>query len=253
MDLVSEPWRPDPACGVFETMLVVAGAPIELHAHLARLARSLAALFAANTPASARGAVLSAAKALALGRLRLTVAPAKDGQLAATVSTAAVAEQDLFPGWERAVALRSFTLHGGLGPHKWADRSALADMEAQCQGGCLPLLLDGDEVVLEASRANLFTLQRGVLATPPDDGRILAGVARARVIEAARSLGLAVAEQELSRAALQSGGEAFLSGSVRGVEPVRSLDGTALKAPGEEVAAIASQIRREWVDMVARR
>jgi branched-subunit amino acid aminotransferase/4-amino-4-deoxychorismate lyase len=37
--------RPDPQQGVFETLLVLNGRPIELDAHLARLEASLKALF----------------------------------------------------------------------------------------------------------------------------------------------------------------------------------------------------------------
>ena len=42
--------RPDPALGVFETLLVVDGEPQRLEAHLARLARSLGELYGRALP-----------------------------------------------------------------------------------------------------------------------------------------------------------------------------------------------------------
>src|ERR1700709_2296469 len=49
------PQRPDPARGVFETMLVLAGEPVELEAHLDRIEASLAALYGAGLPPAAAG------------------------------------------------------------------------------------------------------------------------------------------------------------------------------------------------------
>ena len=101
--------------------------------------------------------------------------------------------------------------------------------------------------VLEASRANLFAVDEGAIVTPAADGRILPGVARARAIEAASSLGIEVLEQTLTVARLVAAGEAFLTGSVRGLEPVRSVDGLALAAPGEAAGKIAAQLKRRWI------
>jgi branched-subunit amino acid aminotransferase/4-amino-4-deoxychorismate lyase len=53
--------------------------------------------------------------------------------------------------------------------------------------------------------------------------------------------------QTLTLARLIAAGEAFLTGSVRGLEPVRSVDGVALTAPGETAAEIAAQLKRRWI------
>ena len=215
--------RPDPARGVMETMLVLEGAPVELEAHLDRLGRSAKELFGAELPPEARRLVLEHARALPLGRIRLTVAPDPAGVLRADTVTASVDPGDVFPSWERAVSLRAFPVRGGLGAHKWADRAALAEMESSLPRESLPLLVDADNEVLEASRANLFALAGETLITPAADGRILPGVARARAIEAARSLGCVVREQALTIEDLVAAGQAFLTGSVRGLEPVRAV------------------------------
>ncbi len=238
--------RPNQALGVFETLLIVAGAPVELDAHLERLQSSVRELFAQDPPANARELVLDHARPLELGRLRLTLAPTSDGPLLADVFTAAIDRDGVFPRWERAIELRSFVVPGGIGAHKWADRTGLAQMEAQVPEGCLPLVLDAGQVVLEASRSNLFAVEQGVLLTPPRDGRILPGVARARAIGAARALGIEVRERELTLERL-AGGEAFLTNAVRGLQPVRSVDEAELRPPGEAAREIASSLKRDWI------
>ncbi len=245
--IVSDLLWPDRAIGVFETLLIVDGTAIELDAHLERLRLSARELFGAELPEDARELVLERASPLALGRLRLTVAPRSGGLLAADAVTAKVDPEDVFPSWERATALRPFVIPGGLGAHKWADRAGLAWTESSESEGCLPLVLDAGNEVLEASRANVFAVEGDALITPAADGRILPGIARARAIEAAGSLGIEVQERALTIERLIAAGEAFLTGSVRGVEPVSSLGGTELQAPSEAGRELAAQMRRAWL------
>jgi para-aminobenzoate synthetase/4-amino-4-deoxychorismate lyase len=240
---------PDRAIGVFETLLVLDGAPVELDAHLQRLSTSVRELFAAELPPRARTLVLEHAAALPVGRLRLTAAPADTagGTPLLEVVTATVDPANVFPGWARAIALRPFVVEGGLGAHKWADRDGLAWTEATEPDGALPLVLDTGEEVLEASRANIFAVEGARIVTPPADGRILPGVARARAIESARTLGIEVREEALGAQRLLECRVAFLTGSVRGIEPVSSISETQFEPPGETVAAITAEMRRQWV------
>jgi para-aminobenzoate synthetase/4-amino-4-deoxychorismate lyase len=238
---------PDPAAGVFETLLVLDGAPVELEAHLERMSKSLRELFGGAPPAGARELVRERARPLRLGRLRFTVAPAAGGELAAEVVTAPVQQTDVFPSWERALELRSFVVPGGLGAHKWADRAYVNGLESPLPKGSLALLLDSGDEVLEASRANVFAIEGDTLVTPPVDGRILPGIARSRAIAAARSLGVEVLEQALSRERLLAASHAFVTGSVRGVEPVRALDGARLERPGPLADEIAAAMKPLWL------
>ena len=244
---------PDRAIGVFETLLIVDGTPIELESHLVRLRSSVRELFGADVPAGTRELVLDRASPLPLGRLRVTVAPGPGAVLAPEAVTGTVDPQDVFPAWERAIVLRPFVIHGGLGAHKWADRAGLAWMESSESEGCLPLVLDAGSEVLEASRANVFAVEREVLITPAADGRVLPGVARARAIEAARSLGIELREEALTVDRLIAAGEAFLTGSVRGVEPVRSVDEAEFEPPGEAVSEVAAEMKRKWIGKEAAR
>ncbi|HUY73155.1 MAG TPA: aminotransferase class IV [Solirubrobacterales bacterium] len=236
---------PDRKKGVFETMLVVDGHPVELDAHLERISSSLRALFGSGAPPSAVQLVSERARCIGLGRLRLTIAPDGDGALQGEVVTAQMAPAMVFPAPQRALALRSHLLEGGLGAHKWADRRLLEAAEAATPADSAPLLVDHD-AVLEASRANVFAVRGGALLTPPADGRILPGIARARAIEVAAQVGIEVREEAIGLAALAGADEVFLTGSLRGVEPVCALDGAILPA-GELSGQIAAGLRRHWL------
>lgn len=238
---------------MFETILILDGTPIELAGHLDRLSWSVRDLFGAELPPAARELVCERAAPLRVGRLRLTVAPDGSGALAAEAVTAAVDPDDLFPAWERAMALRPFVIHGGLGAHKWADRAGLAWTESSEAEGCLPLVLDAGAEVLEASRANVFAVEDGVLVTPAADGRILPGVARAKAIETAREIGIEVREEPLDVERLIASGEAFLTGSIRGIEPVCMVGESTLGPLGESVAELAIEMRQSWLEMASPR
>lgn len=224
-------------------MLVLDGRPVELDAHLERLSASLDALFEADPPSDVRELVLDRARGIRHGRLRLTVVPGKGG-LKADVTASEVEPAQVFPSPDRGIALRSVVVAGGLGSHKWADRRLLE--RAASTGGELPLLVDADGTALEASRGSVFAAGDGWLATPPTDGRILPSIARRQAIEVARAEGIEAREEPLTVDDLRQG-EVFLAGSVRGVEPVRSLDGVELVTPGEVSARIAAGLRRRWL------
>lgn len=228
--------------GLFETLLVAAARPVELEAHLGRLGASYEQAFGAPLPADLGERARDACRGLELGRLRLTVAPAAAGP-AVDLAAEPVAPAIVFPAWEDGAELLSQPLAGGLGPHKWADRRRLADPPPPA----LPLLLDRGGEVLEAGRANVFAVRRGVLLTPPADGRILPGIARAAVIDAAAGAGVAVREARLGREELLDAEEVFLTGSVRGVEPARSLDGAPLAAATEVSRRLAAPLRGRWL------
>lgn len=231
--------------GVFETMLVVEGRPVELDAHMARLGASLEALFGAAAPVGARDDLLAKTNGLSLGRVRLTVAPASGGH-AYAIAVADVDRATVFPGWESGVALRGVPAPDWDGGHKWADRSGLERLEASL-GDAVPLLLGEGGTPLETSRANLFAVRGGTLTTPPLDGRVLPGIARMRTIEIAGALGIEVRERAMTLAGLRAADEVFLTGSVRGIEPVRSLDGAELEPRRDTTARLATELHQRWL------
>ncbi len=234
--------RPDPNLGVFETMLVLDGLPVELDAHLERLAASLGELFDQSPPSDARDLVFAAAAETRLGRLRLDVSPAQGN----AVRVADVDEAIVFPSFDRALELALVAVPGGIGAHKWADRRLLEQAESDA-GEASPLILDADdEALLEGSRGSLFAVLAGVLWTPPADGRLLPGVTRARVIEVAGAAGIEVRQEPLSLARLLEADEAFMTGAVRGVEPIGGVRGLHRWHEGELTTRISAELHRLW-------
>ena len=87
----------------------------------------------------------------------------------------------------------------------------------------------------------------GSLATPPTDGRILPGVARARAIEVARTAGIEVSERALTIDELAAADEVFMTGGVRGVEPVGRCAGLGEWDSGEFTARVRAGLQRAWL------
>ena len=231
---------PDPAEGVFETTLVVDGRAVEVDAHLARLEASLAALYGEPLPADARSLIVDGAAGVALGRLRLTLAPGVEP----TVRVAEVDAALVFP--ERADDLAPVTVPGGIGAHKWVDRRLLDRAQAELLPA-LPLVVDADGAPLETSRGNLFVVHDGAVVTPALDGRLLPGIARARAIEVARTAGIEVIEREIGIEELKSADEVFTTGGVRGLEPIRRCVGLGEWDSGEITARVRAELRRAWL------
>lgn len=234
--------QPDPAQGIFETMLVVRGEPVLPAAHLERLEASLEAVYGFGLPAETQAVVAEHAAKLRLGRLRLTVIPARSDGASGSSLEVDAGELDGWPHFPaRSVSLVPHQVSGGLGCHKWADRAALPTAPP----GEAPLLVDGHEV-LEAAWANVFAVHAGAVFTPPLDGRILPGVTRATVVELARARGLEVYEQVLSLDELRQADEVFLTNSIRGVEVAGSIEEIAIEAPGPVTALLSNDLRDTW-------
>ena len=192
--------RPDPAAGLFETLLVEDGVAAHLGDHLARLAASLRAVYDAGLPPELAVTLAAAARALT-GRARLRVDVTPELEVAIVTGPAPP------PG---TVVLRPVPLPGGLGPHKWRDRRLLEAYEAD-DPAAMPLLLDADGRVLEASRASVVVrAPDGTLYTPPADGRILPGITRA--LAGAR-------ERELTVDDLRAAPALYIASALRGLHP----------------------------------
>ena len=237
--MIASDWRPDRAKGIFETLLVVDGEPVELEAHLHRLTQSLDAVYAKQLPPHAAEELQRAAESIPLGRLRITVAPAED-DLRLDLLAEGVEPEVVFPA--QGLKLRTLQVSGGLGPHKWVDRPGI-DRPAPGEPGAL--IVDGDEV-LEAGWANVFAIRGGTLLTPPLDGRILPGTTRAALVALATDTGIEGVERSLEPDDLLDADETFLSGSIRGIEAALELDGQPLAGCGPISRRLADALRRRW-------
>ena len=199
--------RPDPALGLFETMLVCDGQVQEPAAHLRRLAASVAELYGAELP---RGLPIElqrrAAALTGEHRLRVDAIPAPGGLRIGWRTS------PLDPGSSAPVRCHEVVLAGGLGPHKWSDRRALDRLAVS---DATALIVDHDGAVLEAAWANLWLIEGRKLITPPADGRILPGVTRAQLLELAPELGLVAREESVSTARIRAAEGLFLTSSLR--------------------------------------
>jgi para-aminobenzoate synthetase/4-amino-4-deoxychorismate lyase len=229
------PRKPDPSQGIFETMLVIDGAPVAPEAHLSRLEASLGAVYGEGLPAQAGQLLAEHATGLKLGRIRLTFVP--NGGI--EVEAGEIDRSLHFP--EHSISLRPLAVSGGLGCHKWVDRTVLPPLDE----GEAALLVDGDEV-LEADRANVFAVRKGALFTPPLDGRILPGVTRATMIELAGDEQIEVAEDILTLEDLREAEEVFLTNSIRGIESAGSLDGAPFPNEKPLTALLSKALQRRW-------
>lgn len=102
--------------------------------------------------------------------------------------------------------------------------SQLIVHEARERGFHDGLALDVHGYVAEGSGQNLFLISEGRLLTPPVGASILAGFTRKAVIAMARDLSIPVCEQLISREMLYTADEAFLTGTVAELTPIRSVD-----------------------------
>jgi para-aminobenzoate synthetase / 4-amino-4-deoxychorismate lyase len=183
---------PDPARGVFETIRVERGRALYLEDHLARLRNSARELYGAGF------------------ELRLPELPDRPCRLRVTVLPSGEVTVELAPLGEPNLVLAPWTVPGGLGAHKWADRRAID--EATQRLGATPLILDEDGSVLEAAWANVWVREGDRLVTPPADGRLLPGVTRARLLRT----GPHAAEEPLTLERLEAADVILLTSALRG-------------------------------------
>jgi para-aminobenzoate synthetase / 4-amino-4-deoxychorismate lyase len=246
------PAAPDPARGLFETLLVADGRAVRAAAHLDRLEASAREVFGQALPADLPAAIDAAAAPLDLGRMRIDLLPDGDGDgappaLRFEIAAAPIDPAIFFPARGDGADVRTVRHPDWAGAHKWADRDWLEAREAEL-GEVVPLILTTDDEILEAGRANLFLVTDGALATPPADGRILPGTARAATLELAAELGIPATERPLHLADLEAADDLFLTSSLRGIRPVRSVDGVPLERSDPLVERLAVALRRRWLD-----
>jgi para-aminobenzoate synthetase / 4-amino-4-deoxychorismate lyase len=226
--------RPDPALGVFETILVRGGAPVDLRAHLARLERSVDALYDTQLPQDLDTEILAVAAASPLQRVRIVATRTGVDVQAERL------DKEPFPD---PVVLAPTVLPGGIGAHKWRDRRLLDELAERVDA--VPLIVDLDGDVLEAAYANVFIVEGTHLVTPPLDGRQLPGTVRARVLALHPAL-----EQRLTLDRIAAADELLLASSIRGIHPARLVDG---EEPRFQVGArLRAALREDSLGAVAR-
>jgi len=95
----------------------------------------------------------------------------------------------------------------------------ISKMDAESNGYSDAMMLDWRGYVAEATGANAFFVQDGVIHTPPVEG-ILDGITRRTVIELARQRGIEVVVRHIKPEELSGFQECFLTGTAAEVTPV---------------------------------
>jgi branched-chain amino acid aminotransferase len=246
--------------GVFETLRVFGGTPFAWTRHLARLRASAGGLGLVAPDGdelrAAADAVLEA-NGLTEARLRITVTggPAPPGSRRAPVArTAIVIAFELEPpAPSGSVMIVPWTRNeggalAGLKTISYAENvRALAYVEER--GATEAIFANTKGNLCEATGSNVFLVLEGACCTPPLSAGCLNGVTRQLLLELGPEIGIAIEERDVPVGVLRDADEAFVTSTVREVQPVTAVDGRSLPAtPGP----ITSRLAAAFTDLVAR-
>lgn len=225
--------------GLFETVAVADGAPLQWGRHLKRLSDGAARL-GMTLPSVDR--LHAEAQRLCAGRRRAVLklivtrgiagrgyAAAPDGEPTRVLSLYRWPDYPL-EYREQGIAVRICRTRLGHNPAlagiKHLNRLEQVLARSELSGPHVEgLMLDEDDRVIEGTMSNLFAVIDGVLTTPDLTRCGIAGVMRELIIEQARDILGGCRVQPMSRTELLQATEVFLSNSLIGIWPVRRIDG----------------------------
>lgn len=237
---------------LYEAIKVLAGRPLDLDPHLARLRSGLERVGIPEPAGLAeRCGELIGAAALGSGTLYLQVsrgvAPRRHAPPPGLAPTVLIlpAEHGFWPP-----AGRPHTALSLLDP-RWLH----CDVKTTSLMATVTAYLgrsDADEILFrgaagelrEGGHTNLFVRRDDRLETHPLDGRILPGVTRAKLLELARPEGMPPQERAPRLDEIDQWQEAFLCGTRTGVQPLVRLDGVEIAGArtGEWTARLAAAL-----------
>lgn len=230
--------------GLFETLRVMNGVPLDWDAHWRRLAAGAETLRIKLPFASdfllAQARELSRQNQLPEAILRLTLSRgvgqrgySPRGADKPTLVMSLHAAPPLgptAPQWKLHTASLRLPAGDVLAACKSANKllHVLARAEAEAAGADDALLLNALGDVVEASSANLFWVEGGALHTPPLSSGALPGVTRAKVLAEAHAQALPVHETTLRPERIRQAEGCFLTLSSLGIVEVVGLDRQAI-------------------------
>lgn len=123
--------------------------------------------------------------------------------------------------------------------------NVLAYMQAKEQGAFEGILCNLAGYITEGTGSNIFFVRNQALWTPPLEAGLLPGVTRGLVLELARKENIPAAERNISPEEVGEFEECFITGTTKGVVPVREISGTQFaRAPGPISSRILDAYRR---------
>jgi len=246
--------------GIFESLAVHRGKPFALESHLARLARSAEGIGLMGVDTElVRQALMAVVEAnqLSEAAVRITVT-AGEGPLSSprgesTPLIVVAHTQFLAPKDAARVAIAPWPRNergvlAGLKSTSYAE-NVVSSAWAKKRGADEAVFLNTVGNLCEGTGSNVFVVIRGEITTPPLSSGCLAGVIRELVISRH-----SVREEDIPGSLLrmtegEEGGieEAFLTSSLRYVQPIRSIDGWELpKCPGQ----LTEQVRKDITSLI---
>jgi branched-chain amino acid aminotransferase len=238
--------------GVFEALKIIRGVPFALTRHLTRLRVSAEGL---GLPGPDTGKIRAGVAAVLAdaghpdeGRIRITVTAGEAGLGSERGDSGLTTIIVLGPPRDVPATADVVTF-----PSPRNERGALARVKTTSYAENVVALAyarkrHATEAIFgnlagnlcEGTGTNVFLVSGGRLVTPPLSAGCLAGVTRGLVIQWAGA-----AEETLPLIALAGADEAFLTGTSRGVQPIRAVDGTELPAVPGPVTIKAAEIFAE--------
>jgi D-alanine transaminase len=127
--------------------------------------------------------------------------------------------------------------------------NVLAYAAARKAGAHDAIFVEADGSVTEATAGNVFIFTAGTLRTPPKGPKILPGVTREKILQAARESGIACREEAITKAELLDAEEIFISSTTNETLPVVSVDGKRIGSakPGEVTKQVREAFLRAFV------
>jgi branched-subunit amino acid aminotransferase/4-amino-4-deoxychorismate lyase len=229
--------------GLYETLKLVDGVPVFFDEHLARLQGGLDELGLAlpfvRADLAAQIARLAHTSGVYNGACRLLVTagpPEGEPSVLLQVDRRVFPDRPLrvisYPGVRVRAQLKAMTVM----------QSFLAQRAASAACADDAILVDDEGHIFEGATSNMFIVRGGGLVTPPAEGAILPGVLRAKVEQLAEANGVTVVEAFVRVADLRPDDGMLLTSSVRGIVPVASVDGRALRVDGELTERLRSLV-----------
>ncbi len=242
--------------GVFETVAVRAGLPLDLPEHVARLKQGAAQI---DVPLPPDEALSEAARAVAAqvrggyGWVKITAirsghCAVYGGRMDADEEGRAVSAVLL--RWRQNTADRIT----GLKTWNYASH-VLGLEEARRRGADEGIWLNTRGHLAEGCTSTLFVVHRKRIFTPSLADGILPGITRGFVLRAARSLGHVVHEGKVRLKRLETADEAFLTSSLRAVRPLVRFEGRSVGkgTPGPVTLALAKEVARLRMNLARER
>lgn len=237
--------------GVWEGIRVHAGVPVFLQPHLDRLFEAARALMieVGRTPEQLAAAVEATIAANGLtfdAHLRLMVTrgvrrqPYQDPRLAIGQATVVIvpAQSPHDPEVSQR-GLELFTVHVRRGPPDVQDQKINSHSKFNCVSACIQanqagadeaLMLDPDGFVATCNSTHFFIVRRGEVWTSTGD-YCLGGITRNHVIALCESNGIPIRQKRFSLTDVYGADEAFVTGTLGGLSPVRVIDGRTMGEP----------------------